>query len=299
MFAFLKNIINSKKKKVALPNNYNINIPESSLLLIGDALQKNMPVPTPKYTGRYLCKQHSKILIGVFVSKDQPILYSENENLISVSFTNKIEGNPKEKLFSFSARILKIRGLGEFDNFTFESNQNIIAENEESNKYEISIFEIEALSNLGEHSRRQYFRLDISVPVYYKPDYENYIYDNEHNIKDDIERGYIRLDTIDISAGGFKCKSRRYLEPETILFCYILMGHEALPVSLKILDTYRDPQPQTEENRDIYIMRVMFIEVNDDVRNRLTMHILNYQQKTQRMHQKIKKMKEAYKLKLR
>ena len=302
MFNFFR-----KNKKQNTKNNgiknlkFNIEMPQSALLSIGNSPFQNVPVSPLNYTGRFLKKENDIITVGICAIKDEPLIYEE-KSVVGVSFGYETFDETKAKLFNFSAKISKIRDVEEQDNFTFEDLHSLFSEKAEEKDYVLFIFELEAVSEVRESSKREFFRIDVTVPVYYKPDSDEYI--NIRDDKGDVARGFIRMDTIDISAGGFKCQSRRYIEPGTILNCMMLFKHEALPVSIKILDIellsqQSEEREKIEENKsvkDIYLMRALFFELHEDIRDRLVMHVFEHQQKAQRLQHHIKKLRESYRL---
>jgi len=288
MFELFKKFIKNNEKSIDL----NINIPKSALLIIGDRPPKNAPFTSAKHMGRFLRKEHNAIIIGVCAVKSQPLLYKEKESIIHISFTTDTVDGTKSRLYTFPAKILKMRKVAERDNFTFEDMHSIFFETRDKNNYDLFIFEIEATEKLTERQRREFFRINMATSVYYKPDVNS---GAENDNQDDFIKGYIKLETINISAGGFKCKSKRYIEPGKVLDCMMLIGYEALPVLIKVLDVRLDQKSQKIENKEIYILRMIFLELHDDIRDRMTMHIFEYQQKAQKFRQKIKKLKESYK----
>jgi len=293
------NTADSRSRKVK----FNIKIPERRFLAIGDETPKSVALSPINYRGRFLRKENDVILIGICVSKDSKLIYNKG-NIIGVSFgseMNKTVEISKSNVYNFSAVILNIRAVEDRDEFTFETIGDILIETgtkietietrAEIDNCELYVFEIKAVSRLTEHSNREFFRCDVSVPVYYKPDCDDDI--GESLDKGDMSKGYIRMDTVNMSAGGFKCESRRYVEPGKILECRIAMGYEVLPISLKILDTQLIEKSE-ESPHDLYLLRVIFFELAEDIRDRLIMHIFNYQQREQKFQQKIGRFQKEF-----
>ena len=279
---------------------FNIKIPERRFLAIGDETPKSVALSPINYRGRFLRKESDRILIGICVSKDNKLIYGKGD-IIGVSFgseTNSTVEISKSNIYNFSAVILNIRAVEDRDEFTFETMGDILIETETKiemkagiDNSELYVFEIKAVSRLIEHSNREFFRYDVSVPVYYKPDCDVDI--SKAVDKGDMSKGYIRMNTVNMSAGGFKCESRRYIEPGKILECQIAMGYEVLPISLKILDTQLIEKSE-ESPHDLYLLRVIFFELPEDIRDRLVMHIFNYQQREQKFRQKIDRFQKEF-----
>lgn len=303
MFRFLNLFDKKRKDNKNIHVNFHIDIPESVLLSIGDSVSPNMPVPPANYMGKFLrkehdIKEHDIIVIGVCVPKNKELLYKE-DSIIGVSFVNHdTSHNRTEGAYNFSAKILNINRVDPRDSFILQ-NMNSILETRDKNQYELFIFELKAISSLTPNTRRKFYRINLSTPIYYKPD-SNY---NEADKKDkgDMSKGYIKLETINVSEGGVKCSSMRYIEPGRILDCYMLMGYEALPISLRVLETslahqsdHNKKDDDKNKSSDMFFIRAIFFELNDDIRDRLTMQILQFQQKEQRFRKKIKKMKDLH-----
>jgi c-di-GMP-binding flagellar brake protein YcgR len=89
----------------------------------------------------------------------------------------------------------------------------------------------------------------------------------------ETDKGYSKLSTTDISAGGFKCKHHIKIDVDTYLQCMLIINDEALPVIARAVGSQPD-----ELNPQLYDLRASFDKISDTVRDRIVKYIF-YQQR--------------------
>ncbi|MCL1858770.1 MAG: hypothetical protein FWF92_06005 [Oscillospiraceae bacterium] len=239
-----------------------------------------------KYTGRYLRKNNKKniLKIGIFTEKKQKLKYKEND-IVSILFIDK------KYLFNFDARIHGIREAKESDEFEIDDMTFEFSSLKEYSGYSKYIFDIIPLTVPHKQQRREFFRIPLSVNIYYKitgidetdkiePGELKFDAEKAKKIKKiadegilEKEMGYSKLTTIDFGAGGFRYRviannTDINIKEGILLYCLLIINEEALPALAQILRMTPDRQ-----NQDLYDVRVLFDKISDPVRDRIMRYI--------------------------
>ena len=179
-----------------------------------------------------------------------------------------------------------------------ENGNDIEPEPEPVNEIELYRNQIVMIEDIPENSgqrdeRREFFRMLLSVDVYYKIiDIEKAGVDSQklrdlNKLKFDSEKakeikkiadegilekdmGYLKLATRDLSAGGFKyhCALDINIAVGDFLDCLVIINDEALPAIAQILSLSPD-----YEYPELYDVRALVHEISDPARDRVVRYI--------------------------
>ena len=252
-----------------------IKLSEGQIFMMGDIPSRTTPEPMIKYTGKYLGKKDTNTLtLGVCVGLKRRLEYKE-EDSVDISYIEL------KSLFSFNARILNIRKAVPSDNFIIDE---IMKELGDSEGYVRYIFEVLPLTVPEKHQRREFFRISLGIEIYYRTidaDKAEHIADNDLKFesgqaKNTKKDGYAGLTTIDMSAGGFKCKSETKIEAGTYLDCLLMVEDDVLPAIAQVLSSNG-----YENEPDLYDIRALFYKISDPARDRLLKYIFYKQRQIQ------------------
>ncbi|MCL2815635.1 MAG: PilZ domain-containing protein [Oscillospiraceae bacterium] len=240
--------------------------------------------PAGKYAGKFLYKKGNVMTAGICVESAQELEYRENE-IVYVSYVEA-----QKTLFGFTAKILGIREASPKDGFDIE---DMTSELGSLGKYSKYIFELIPTSGPERHQRREFYRMPLSVDIYYKVSgilkIELFIsggglkYDAEKSKEAkkaadegvlETEKGYLKFCTDDLSAGGFKYRGKadKDMDEGTFLECMLIVNDEGLPAVAQILSLKR-----CGEARDQYEVRALFHKISDPVRDKIVRYIFAWQ----------------------
>lgn len=286
MFNFAKKKKSTDGEKI----NFDVDIPKSAAVAVCGEPSKNMPVSPIKHTAKFLKKENNIITLAIWLEKDYAPEYGEND-VIDIAFNSyfdKSENFSLPKAARFSANILKIRAASEINNFVSGKINGI-----DSAGYDLYIAELQSVSNIRERPLREFYMTDISFSVCCKAD----LFD-ESGDANDSHKGYIKFDTVNMNSDGFSFKTARYIEQEKIFECMVLTKYEALPVTVKILKSQRAEEEKNKDGakelKDIYIMRAIFVEADDAVRDMLAKRVFEYRQKMLILRENLINLKNFY-----
>ncbi|KXZ39788.1 c-di-GMP-binding flagellar brake protein YcgR, contains PilZNR and PilZ domains [Alkalithermobacter thermoalcaliphilus JW-YL-7 = DSM 7308] len=130
---------------------------------------------------------------------------------------------------------------------------------EDRRKSAVPYLIVKRVSDIKKIQRRNYFRLDISLPVD--------IYDLEKQL---ILRGY----TKDISGGGISLLSNKTISKNSIIFCKINIENNIYNIKSKVVRS-----GIWEKNPDMFEIGLSFIEITDKERNEIVGFIFKEQRK--------------------
>jgi len=233
-----------------------------------------------KYTGRFLYKKNNILTIGISAESEQGFEYKENDVVSILIVENK-------SLYNFDANILAIREAELPDEFEIGDMADEFNNSEKYNKYVVDIVPLTAPQK---QQRREFYRMPLGINIYYKiieADEADKI--EAYNLKFEPEKakkikksadegllekenGYLKLTTIELSAGGFKYQSMTNIEAGIFLDCVLIVNDEALPAIAQILSSSPDRQYP-----DLYNMRVLFNKISDPVRAKIVKYIFAQQ----------------------
>jgi c-di-GMP-binding flagellar brake protein YcgR len=259
-----------------------IDLFKNQVIMIEERQAKAAPdySPAGKHAGKFLYKKGNVMTAGICAETAQGLEYGENE-IVYVSYVED-----QKTLFGFTAKIHSIREAAPGDGFDIE---DMTAELGNLGRYSKYIFELIPASGPERHQRREFYRMPLSVDIYYKVSgilkIELFIsggglkYDAEKSKEAkkaadegvfENERGYKKLSTDDLSAGGFKYKSKpdREMDEGDFLECVLIINDEGLPAVAQILSLKR-----CGEYRDLYEVRALFHKISDPVRDKIVRYI--------------------------
>jgi len=242
-----------------------------------------------RYTGKFLHKNNNMLTMGVCVDTRREFEFKEND-IICLAYVDI------KSLYSVNVRIISVREAIEADGFEIK---DMTAELNSLCKYNKYIIDVLPLSGPERHQRREFFRMPLSIDIYYKIIDANKIANittsgdlkfepekakETKKIADDglLEKdgGYIKLTTVDLSAGGFRYQyqSGANIEAGTFLDCVIIINNEGLPAIAQVLSV----KPPDEKYPDSsYDVRVLYYKMGDPVRDRIVRYIFAQQRKIQ------------------
>ena len=259
-----------------------IDLSGNQVIMIEEAQTKAVPDydPAGKYAGKFLHKEGNVITAGICAESTRELEYRQNE-IVYVSYVEE-----QKTLFGFTAKIVGIREAVPEDGFDIG---DMTSELGNLGKYSKYIFEMVPTSGPERHQRREFYRMPLSIDIYYKVSgilkVEHFI--SEGGLKYDAEKskeakkaaeegvfegekGYLKLTTEDLSAGGFRYKSRpdRDMDEGAFLECILIVNDEGLPAVAQILSLKR-----CEEFRELYDVRALFHKISDSVRDKIVRYI--------------------------
>ena len=207
-----------------------------TLMIADDTLRRTVKDPSVKYTGKYLFKTGFELTIGVDTGiKRKPKL--EEGDIVFITYTDQ------KFLFSFNAVMTGVRKA---------------SPDSSGVKY---IFDIIPITTPEKQQRREFYRINLSTDIlYYK----------KTETGEGIETE-IKMKTLDLSAGGFRAKSKTPIKSGSVLECTVAIGHEALPVSVKILSAKQEDINDTKNG--LYDVRAIFYDMSDQIRDRIVRYI--------------------------
>jgi len=193
--------------------------------------------------------------------------------------------------YSFNVKITDIREALPEDNF---DTRDMLGELTNINGYNNYIFEVFPVSRSEKQHRREFFRMPLRITVYYKPISQTAV---ENTTMTDLkferelalekkkdadegllekEEGFYKLSTLDLSAGGFKCRYPAKIAVNTYLNCMLIIDGEALPVIGRIVRAKPD-----DYDPSVYNLHVSFCKISDPVRDRIFKYIFYQQRQSQ------------------
>ena len=267
-------------------NEATINLFGNQVVMIEERQAKSAPDYTPagKYAGKFLRKKDNAMILGICAESARSLEYREDE-IVYVSYVEE-----QKTLFGFSAKILGIREAAPEDGFDIG---DMASELGNLGKYAKYIFEVVPTSGPERHQRREFYRIPLSIEIYYKISgilkIEHFIsegglkYDAEKSKKAkeaaesgvfENEMGYLKLTTEDLSAGGFKYRSKpdRNMDEGAFLECVLMISDEGLPAVAQILSLNR-----RGDFKGQYEIRALFHKISDPVRDKIVRYIFAQQ----------------------
>ena len=258
---------------------------EGEIIMVADGISQitHDYTPATKYTGKFLYDNTNVMTVGIGVDTKKTVEY-KNDDIISVWFIKS------KSLLSFNAKIKNIRKADLSDKFDID---DITSELNSLSKYDKYILDVLPLTEPEHQQRREFFRMAMSIDVYYKiteaEEVDNIIcselkFDpekaNETKKAADSgilekERGYTKLTTVDVSAGGFKYYSKDKVKDGIFYKCIIIINSEALPAVAQVINSTLD-----EDYPDLYDVRVLYHGISDSVRDRVIRYIFAKQRQT-------------------
>ena len=259
-----------------------IDLYKNQVIMIEESQTKAAPDydPAGKYTGKFLSKKGNVITAGICAESARGLEYGAND-IVHVSYVEQ-----QKTLLGFTAKVLAVREATPGDGFDIE---DMTSELGNLGKYSKYIFEMVPTGAPERHQRREFYRMPLSVDIYYKTSgilkIERFIsggglrYDAEKSREAkraaeggllETEGGYSKLTTDDLSAGGFKYKSKpdRDMDEGDFLECVLIINDEGLPAVAQILSIKR-----SAESKNLYEVRALFHKISDPVRDKIVRYI--------------------------
>jgi hypothetical protein len=302
--------LKKKKKRRGADPEIDIRINRGQTVMLADeAMQSTVRAAqelTIKYVGKYLYREGYALTIGVGAETGSELEYEEDD-IVLITFVEQ------KSLYFFNARINVIREAapGSFSE-RFEIEQPKAGVNEEHSGYiyDKYIFELIPVTPPEKQQRREFFRMNLGVDIYYKMPpldisessglseteegedsggehlslgsltYNELQYEYDH--ARDGDDGYVKLRTMDFSAGGFRAKSKVPIESGVVLECMIIVGFEALPATVKVLSARQ--HDKNDIKNGVYDLRAIFIDMSDQIRDRIVRYIFAQQRQIQARH---------------
>ena len=266
-----------------------IDLYENQVIMVEENQAKAAPDydQAGKCTGKFLHKKGNVITAGICVDSAQGPEYGEND-IVHVSYVEN-----QKTLLGFTAKVLAVREAAPGDGFDIG---DMASELGNLGRYSKYIFEMVATGAPERHQRREFYRMPLSVDIYYKTSgilkIERFIsggglkYDAEKSKEAKIaaeggilesELGYLKLTTDDLSAGGFRYKSKpdRDMDEGDFLECVLIINDEGLPAVAQILSIKR-----SAESKNLYEVRALFHKISDAVRDKVVRYIFARQRQT-------------------
>jgi c-di-GMP-binding flagellar brake protein YcgR len=259
-----------------------IDLSGNQVIMIEERQAKTSPdyEPSGKYAGKFLSQKGNLITAGICVESTRELEYGENE-IVDVTYVEQ-----QKTLFGFTAKILSTREAASGDGFEIGDMASDLGN---LGKYKKYIFEMIPTSGPERHQRREFYRMPLAIEIYYKISgilkVERLI--SEGGLKYDAEKskeakkaaeqgalekekGYLKLVTDDLSAGGFKYKSKpdREMDEGAFLECILIVNDEGLPAVAQVLSLKR-----CAEFKSLYEVRTLFHKINDSVRDKIVRYI--------------------------
>jgi len=248
-----------------------IHLSRGQIFMMGDKPTRSTPEPKIKYAGKFLGKRDHILTLGVCVEKQQELEYKKND-VVDISYIEL------KSLYSFNAKILGITETLQDDDFEIYDMINELGSVYGYNKYK---FDVIPMTEPEKHQRREFYRMPLGIEIYYKTvDAGKVEHITDGDLKFETEHGkemkkiadsgmfekegYLKLTTMDMSAGGFKCKSEIKAEAEDFWECIFLIKEEALPAVVQVLSSNPD-----QYDPSLYDIRAAFYKISDTVRDRL------------------------------
>ena len=237
-----------------------------------------------KNIAKFLSKRGYKLTIGVYTELSHDLGYAIGETVLMTYME-------KKSLYNFTVKIINIREAMpnvSSDRFEIQSQEHITLDKSKPGYgYDKYIFEVLPMTYPEKEQRREFFRMPLSVDVYYqqldsedddidKLTYDDLKFDLEHAEQEDR---YLKLKTIDLSAGGFRAKSTSQIASGKILSCMLIVGMEALPATAKVLSAKQEDKLDIAAG--LYDVRAIFYDMGDQVRDRIMRYIFAQQRQIQ------------------
>lgn len=248
------------------------------------AAHVHVHAPVMEYMGRFLHKQDKRLIFGMFAETKNGFAYKENDS-VSISFVET------KSMFSFNASVIEVRKASADEKPALGEIPERFGNVEEYDKY---ILEIVPTTVPEKKQRREFFRMPLGIDIYYKPIEEYEIKDIESGklkfeltpVKDaekdsggavfEENKGFLKLTTMDVSAGGFRCSTITKFNEGIMLNCMLIVGYEALPAIAQVLKV----KPSDDEP-GLYDIRAIFYKISDPVRDRVVKYMFFKQRQIQ------------------
>jgi c-di-GMP-binding flagellar brake protein YcgR len=131
----------------------------------------------------------------------------------------------------------------------------------------MEIYFKEMLSEDLDDMKETDLKFEIAQAVTYKKEADEGILDSE--------AGYLKIITLDISAGGFMFKSAVWLQPGMLLKCLMMVENEAIPAVAQVL------RVRNSGIAGEYFVHAQFYRISEPVRGRLIRHLIRQQREQQ------------------
>jgi len=279
--------VNINNNKNAEKIEIDIDLSKDNIFMMGDKPTRLVPGSLIKYTGRLLGLKDNIFTIGVCVGVTHGLEYREGD-IVDISYIRH------KSLYSFDAIIMGMKKASKSEDFKVDEKMDLLNESGGSDGYDKYLFNILPITKPEKHQRREFYRMPLRIDIYYKAvDADKLDNITDGSLKFDSDKakemkknadggllekeGYSKLTTMDMSAGGFKCRNKLKVKTGDFLDCLLMIDDEALPAVVRILSANID-EYDTEADDYYYDIRALFYEISDPARDRLVKYIF-YQER--------------------
>jgi len=264
---FLKKLFNNSSQNDNESNNAQPAIENffeaNHLIEISDVLSVKQPLFDTRYRGKVISSSGEESVLVFYLDSETDFTYEVNNNVSAIYSHNK-------DLFMVELRIDKIIELYDFkDNLDATHHLHKFTKDIKKLKY-IEVV-VSAVSSPERYQRREKYRINTDWPIFFKvlddkPEWIltqiSWSVDNIFEARGD---GYFKMNTLDISEGGFKSRIQALIPAGTEIECIIDAlnsndkGVKSINVKGKILNCMQNP-----DNPSVFDTRVQFLDMTAD-----------------------------------
>jgi len=236
------------------------NLTGLSFFYMGDVPNFKYPKLRDKYVGGFINADKSTLTLGVFVKKRVPFSYTIND-VAALAYVGASD------LYIVEAMFREIREIKEKDIKSMMANIDLPKHYIENFKDLLTVnrfllIDLCILKSPEKHQRREYVRFDAKCDVYFKilnatPELEKMqeIWKSNENME--MREGYFKMQTIDISVGGFRSIAGVPIPKDTVFVCLIYVNDEEISAEAEIVNCME----YQGENKDFDI-RAKFVNID-------------------------------------
>lgn len=245
-----------------------------SFFSMGDIPNFKFPKLKDKYVGGFINSDKGILTLGIFSDKTTRLRYSKNEK-IALAYPDTNE------LYIVEAVITGLKGISQENIHEMPVNKNLPKEHMDNfmKMLVINRFDIMNLCIMTypeKHQRRDHVRIDINLNIYFKfQDLNKELAEIENmwiaEKKLEMMGGYFKLQTKDVSAGGFRSIANVQIPRETILDCIVEAGGERLKTQAEVVNCMENKNKAFPGGFDI---RAKFSNMNKLELDKLVKYIM-------------------------
>ena len=241
-----------------------------NLFEIGNPVSGTHAVFTEEYMGGLIELGNDGIItLGVCLKKSSSFLYHENSK-ITLAYPE--DGN----LRLVSARIVRVHDETEHDHEKLNNLFQHRLKNLEKilGPLKFAVADICILEEPSAHQRRQYQRTSVKWDVYFKLINPGAELSNSQKLwveqkLFEYDRGYLKTQTVDVSAGGFKSLIKTQVPQGTNIECIVEIKMGKYKAVGRIASRIVGCSPN-RENQELFDMRVQFMDLDNSVKSAMS-----------------------------
>ena len=238
---------------------------------LGDLPNFKYPKLKEKYIGGFINADKGILTVGIFIDKKRTFSYAKN-NVLAVAYAYAKE------FFIVESKIAGVKEIKEKDVNEMVKAQNL-PKNQINNflgmlsSNRFIVVNLCILKEPEKHQRRDHVRVEIKLDIYFKlrdnskefsEMAEEWISENKVEMQD----GYFKIQTVDISAGGFRSIAGVNIPKETVLDCIIDIHGDKISTEAEIVNC-----TPSQKHQGSFDIRAKFVNIDKTETDRIAKSI--------------------------